>query len=137
MALALLVGAGALFLELVTADTKLFKGLQKTLFDDAPSECLATFDKQLACDDRVQLVAYDIDSLELETSDLTDLCTPSCENSLQALDSAVSSACGDYDISFNGAYISAAGVVDSSVYKYQMICLVDSSGDFCLDVEST
>ncbi|KAK5130744.1 hypothetical protein LTR08_001689 [Meristemomyces frigidus] len=50
---------------------------------------------------------------------------------------SVSSACGTYDIDFNGTYISAIQVVGLFIDKYNMSRLADTSGSFCLSVEET
>lgn len=87
------------------------------------------------CRDEVQLLGYDFDSLELTETLLDALCSKDCARSLQSLKDAVSSACGEYDTPFNGAYISAVEVVDLFAYKYNMSCLDNSRGEFCLIVE--
>jgi hypothetical protein len=137
MATFLLACSGILLLRLGRADITLFNGAQDIMFEDAPSECLAAFDNSLNCDYKVQVLAQDMDHLEFTGTDLSRLCTPSCKSDLTALETAVSSACGDYDIDFNGAYISAVQVVDLFLYKYDMSCLADSTGGYCLTVEAT
>jgi hypothetical protein len=137
MAYKLSLCAAALLLRTVSTDTSLFNGGQELVFDDAPSGCLAAFDKPLACENKVRVLGYDLDSLEFTQASLSALCTDSCERSLLELKDSVSATCGDYDTDFNGAYISAVEVVDLSTYEYTMSCLADSSDDFCLLVEET
>lgn len=118
--------------------TLLFNGNQNLLFEDASSACLAAFDTDLNCDVNIQLLSSDMDKLDFNQSQLTSLCTASCKTSLSTLNSSVSSECGDYDFDFNDDYLSAVQVVDLYTYKYDMICLTDSStGDFCVMVEET
>lgn len=118
--------------------TLIFNGNQEALFEDASSECLAAFDTDLDCDANIQLLSSDMDKLDFNQSQLTALCSTSCKTSLSTLASSVSSACGDYEFDFNGAYLSTVQVVDLYTYKYDMFCLSDSStGDFCLMVEAT
>lgn len=117
--------------------TLLFNGAQSAIFTDATTSCLAAFDTSLDCDPLVQLLSYDMDRLELTEDSLTALCTSSCLSSLVQLESAVASGCGSYEIDFNGAYLSAVQVVDLFAYKYNMSCLADSSGAFCLVVEES
>ncbi|KAI7495045.1 hypothetical protein KC367_g7660 [Hortaea werneckii] len=117
------------------ASTTLFNGAQRFVFDDAPTECLTAFNQPLVCEDEVQLLGYDFDSLELTKTLLDALCSEDCALSLLSLKDAVSSACGEYDTPFNGAYISAVEVVDLFAYKYNMSCLANSRGEFCLIVE--
>lgn len=119
------------------AAVTLFNGAQQAIFEDATSACLAAFNLTLNCDPSVQMLSYDLDRLEFTEASLTTLCKSSCLSSLLALDSAVSSACGDYDIEFNGAFLSATQTVDLFLYKYNMSCLADSEGSFCLLVEET
>ncbi|KAK5739014.1 hypothetical protein LTR17_005532 [Elasticomyces elasticus] len=137
--LAVLFALGSLLcLQLAIADTRLFNGAQRAIFDDdAPSQCLDAFDTTLACDYKVQLLSFDMSRLEFNETDLQNLCTPSCYTSLLELNTTVSSSCGTYDFDFNGAYLSAVQVVDLFIYKYDMSCLADSSGQFCLLVENT
>lgn len=78
-----------------------------------------------------------MDRLQLTQDSLEALCTSSCASSLADMDSAVASGCGSYEIDFNGALLSAVQVVDLFVYKYNMSCLADSSGAFCLMVEES
>lgn len=134
-----LASVGFLFLVLRVAIsvTTLFNGGQDIVFEDAPAECLAAFDQQLECDDMVQLLSYDLDSLELTDASLLALCKPACDSSLSSLHATVSSACGDYSIDFNGASITALEVVDLFAYKYNMTCMTDSSDAFCLMIEET
>jgi hypothetical protein len=129
---------GGLLFRIIPVDaTTLFNGAQSIVFEDASPACLAAFDNSLACDDRVQLLGgYDLDTLEFDQAALSSLCTSDCRDSLLALESVVSSACNDYDIDFNGGYISATEVVDLFAYKYNMSCLADSSGNFCTIVEA-
>lgn len=84
---------------------------------------------------QVQLLSYDMDLPELTEESLTALCTSSCLSSLVQLESAVTSGCGSYEIDFNGAYLSTAQVFD--LFAYNMSCLADSSGAFCLMVEES
>ncbi|RMX98022.1 hypothetical protein D0868_10327 [Hortaea werneckii] len=119
----------------VLTDVTLFNGAQDVVFEDAPAGCLAAFDQPLVCDDKVQLLGYDIDSLEFSETALDALCSKECGRSLLALRQLVSSACSEYDIPFNGAYISAVDVVDLFEYKFNMSCLADTRGEFCLIVE--
>lgn len=128
----------SLILRTAHADTTLFNGAQDTVFEDASSECLAAFDTRMACNDKVQLLGgFDMDSLAFTEADLSDLCNTNCKGSLEVLRDAVSSACGDYDIDFNGAFISATEVVDLFAYKFDMTCLADSSRNFCAMVEES
>lgn len=122
---------------LALADTLLFNGAQDGIFEDASTECLAAFNTSLACDSSVQLLSYDMDRLEFDQDSLTTLCTASCSSSLRELETAVASACRTYDVEFNGAYLTAVQVVDLFFYKYNMSCLADGSGSFCLMVEDT
>lgn len=115
----------------------LFNGAQEAVLEEAPTQCLAAFDTDLSCDAKVQMLSYDMDRLDFSENDLTNLCTSSCYAGLQKLESAVSSACGTYDFEFNGAHLSAVQVVDLFLYKYNMSCLAESSGSFCLMVEQT
>lgn len=117
--------------------TLLFNGAQSTIFSDATTSCITAFNTSLECDPLVQLLSYDMDRLELSETSLTTLCTSSCSSSLLQLESAVSSGCGSYEIDFNGAYLSAVQVVNLFTYKYNMSCLADSSGAFCLMVEES
>ncbi|KUI66076.1 hypothetical protein VM1G_02487 [Cytospora mali] len=117
--------------------TLLFNGAQSAIFTDATTSCLTAFNTSLDCDPLVQLLSYDMDRLELTEDLLTALCTSSCSSSLVQLESAVSSSCGSYELDFNGAYLSAVQVVDLFTYKYNMSCLADSSGAFCLMVEES
>jgi hypothetical protein len=121
----------------VMAAVTLFNGAQQAIFEDATTGCLAAFNQTLNCDASVQMLSYDLDRLEFSESSLTTLCTSSCLSSLLTLESTVSSACGDYDIEFNGAFLSATQVVDLFLYKYNMSCMADSKGSFCLLVEET
>ncbi|RMZ02151.1 hypothetical protein D0860_07327 [Hortaea werneckii] len=121
--------------QLADASTTLFNGAQRFLFDDAPAECLAAFSQPLVCDDEVQLLGYDFDSLELTETMLDALCTEKCARSLLSLKDTISSACGEHDTPFNGAYISAVEVVDLFAYEYNTSCLVDTRGEFCLTAE--
>ncbi|RMY56732.1 hypothetical protein D0865_03497 [Hortaea werneckii] len=120
---------------LADARTTLFNGAQHLVFDDAPAGCLAAFGQPLVCDDEIQLLGYDFDSFELTETFLDALCSKDCARSLLSLKDAVSSACGKYDTPFNGAYISAVEVVDLFAYKYNMSCLANTRGEFCLIVE--
>jgi len=127
--------SGVLYLQLTKADTTLFNGAQELVSEDASTQCLNAFNTSLACDYKVQLLSYDMDRLEFNETDLTSLCTSSCYSSLSDLNDTVSSDCGDYDSEFNGAYLSTVQVVDLFICKYNMSCLADSSGSFCLMVE--
>ncbi|KAI7336596.1 hypothetical protein KC315_g2680 [Hortaea werneckii] len=124
-----------LVFDLADASTTLFNGAQRFVFDDAPTECLAAFNQPLVCEDEVQLLGYDFDSLELTETLLDALCSENCALTLLSLKDAVSSACSEYDTPFNGAYISAVEVVDLFAYKYNMSCLANSRGEFCLITE--
>lgn len=118
--------------------TLLFNGNQDLLFEDASSDCLAAFETDLDCDTNIQLLSSDMDKLDFNQSQLTSLCTDSCKTSLDTLSTSVSSACGDYEVEFNDAYLSAVQAVDLYTYKYDMFCLTDSStGNFCLMVEAS
>lgn len=127
----------ALGLPGVMADVTLFNGAQQAIFEDATSGCLAAFNQSLACDPSVQMLSYDLDRLEFTQDSLTTLCKPSCLSGLLTLDNAVSSACGNYDIEFNGAFLLATQIVDLFIYKYNTSCMADSKGSFCLMVEET
>jgi hypothetical protein len=128
----------AWLLRTVSADTTLFNGAQSVVFEDASAACLAAFDNPLACDDRVQVLGgYDLDTLEFDEAALSSLCSNDCRNSLSALERAVSSSCNDFEIDFNGGYLSATEIVDLFIYKYDMSCLADSSGSFCAIVEES
>lgn len=128
----------ALCLPSAFAATTLFNGGQEAIFENASTGCLAAFNLSLACDQSIQLLSNDLDRLELTQASLTTLCKPSCLSSLLALDSAVSSACGEHDdIEFNGGFLSAVQIVDLFTYKYNMSCLADKNGSFCLVVEET
>ena len=129
--------AMSLSLGIAAADTKLLNGAQEAIFEDITTQCSTAFNTSLACDVSVQTLSYDFDRLNFTTDDLSALCTSSCLSSLLTLESAVSSACGTYEVDFNGATISAVQVVDLFIYKYNMSCLADSTGSFCLLVEET
>lgn len=119
------------------ASVTLFNGAQQEIFEDATSGCLVALNHSLNCDTSVQMLSYDLDRLQFSGDSLTTLCKSPCLSSLLALDSAVSSACGDYDIQFNGAFLSATKIVDLFIYKYNTSCMTDSKGSFCLMVEDT
>lgn len=128
----ILLCVDSLLLQLTGADTLLFHGAQEEVFPDAPAACLAAFDTPLRCDEKFREIIQ-----QMTDAGLSVLCTPSCESSLQDLKAAVSFACGDYDILLNGHRLSAVQSVDLVFYNYNMSCLVDSSGDFCLTVEES
>lgn len=122
----------------LSAATLLFNGNQDLLFEDASSDCLATFDTDLTCHTNIQLLSADMDKLDFDQSQLTSLCTDACKTSLSTLAASVSSTCGDYEFEFNDAYLSAVQVVDLYTYKYDLFCLTDgATGDFCLTVEAS
>lgn len=122
-----------------TSATYLLNGAQEAVFDgDVTTACLQAFNTTLSCPASVQLLSYDISYLSWTESNLTELCTTSCYTSLLTLESAVSTACGDYALSFNGGNLTALQIVDLFVYKYNMSCLTDPSTEaFCLVLEQS
>ncbi|KAI1115461.1 hypothetical protein F5Y14DRAFT_460583 [Nemania sp. NC0429] len=119
------------------AAVTLFNGAHQAILGDASISCLTAFNSTLNCDPVVQMLSYDLDRLAFTEASLTSLCKPACLSSLLTLESAVTSACGDYDVEFNGGFLSATEIVDFFLYKYNTSCLADSKGSFCLLVEET
>ncbi|MCJ1311630.1 hypothetical protein MMC25_005303 [Agyrium rufum] len=120
------------------SQTLLFNGMQAGLFTDASTACLQAFNSSLACATTVQLLGFDLEYLSWSQTDLASLCTSACSYSLSTLASAVSSACGSYEVDFNGGEMTAVQVIDLFRYKYQMSCLSDTAtNQFCLVEERT
>ena len=118
--------------------TLLFNGAQISLFDGASTTCLNAFNASLDCPDTVQLLGYDLEQLSWSQNELITLCTPSCNSSLLSLVSAVSSACGNLEIDFNGGQLTAMQIVDYFSYKWGYSCLASTeTGEFCLLQEKT
>jgi hypothetical protein len=110
----------------------LFNGGESSIFTGATASCVAVFNSSLDCDASVQLLSYDLSYLQWAESNLTTLCTSSCESSLIALASSVQ-ACGDYSFDFNNGNLTAVQVVDLYLYKYNTSCVTDAAtGAFCL-----
>jgi hypothetical protein len=116
----------------VDAQYTLFNGGENTLFSNASSACLGAFNATLSCAKQVQLLSYDLSYLDFAQSDFTALCTSSCASSLTQLKSSVGLACGSYTTGFNGAPMNMSQVVDYYNFKYNLVCLKDTStGQFC------
>ena len=130
--------SGFLLAKLCASQSLLFNGAQVALFTDASISCLQAFNTSINCVDTVQLLAFDLEYLLWSESDLSSLCTSACSSSLTALESAVSSACGDYEFDFNAGQMTAVQVVDLYIFKYQLSCLTNTeSNQFCLIEEQS
>ena len=123
---------------LCQTESLLFNGAQSSLFDGASPTCLGAFNTSLECSGLVQLLGYDLEQLSWSQDDLSILCTSSCNSSLNSLASAVSFACGEYEINFNGGQLSAVQIVDFFGFKWNYSCLTNTeTNEFCLLQERT
>lgn len=117
---------------------QILSGAQEAVFVNASSSCLEAFNTSLNCDASVQYLSYDLSYLNWQAENLTSLCTEQCRSSLQSLESAVSTACGDWTFEFNGGQMAASQIADLYIWKYDMSCLADpNNGNFCYLEEQT
>ncbi|RDW67396.1 uncharacterized protein DSM5745_09262 [Aspergillus mulundensis] len=114
--------------------TMLMNGLQSRVFPSSmPTSCMAAFNASLDCDSSVQYLYKQHGWVEggWQESNLTRLCTDSCRSSLQSLRTQVDAACASWSTTADGLAVSASGMVDFYLYKYNVTCLTDGSS-FCL-----
>src|SRR2546423_13316990 len=112
----------------VLGTSMLFNGQQDEFFPlNTPNSCLAAFNTSLDCDDRDHLLYKQTDWVGWNGTDLTALCTSSCNSSITSLKSAVDSACASTVFMLGGTDMDSPTLIDAILYHYEIACMTDGS----------
>ncbi|CAG8067732.1 unnamed protein product [Penicillium nalgiovense] len=94
-----------------------------------PQECRNALSKNITCPQLVPASKV-TNQVLYSKADLTELCTTTCANSLNAFQQNVHDSCGDATLSYGSVNTTGARLTDPLLWAYNVTCLQDLKG-FC------
>lgn len=89
-----------------------------------PQECRNALSKNITCPQLVPASKV-TNQVLYSKADLTELCTTTCANSLNAFQQNVHDSCGDATLSYGSVNTTGARLTDPLLWAYNVTCLQD------------